>query len=108
MGLLPAFFLCEAPPIEHAAIANQTTTSGPLYLPHVSEEMDQYHFYADPDGDMSKRMLLTFCRDGLRPPWNEGQTLVWIRFRVEPSCLQLLGYDGKRDKQGNIINDGGE
>lgn len=96
-------------PVEHAAIVNQTkTTTEALYLPHVDEEMDQYHYFADPSGDAKRRMSLTFCVDGLEPPWNEGQTITWMTFRVEKDCLQLLGYDGKRDKQHKIINDGGE
>lgn len=93
-------------PVEHVAIVNQTTTTKePLYLPHVSEEMDQWHFWADPSRDVKRRTKLTFCKDGLEPPWNEGQTISWMTIRVEHDCLQLLGYEGKRDRQGNIIND---
>lgn len=91
-------------PVEHAAIVNQTTTTGSMYLPHVEEVMDQWHFWVDPNGDSKRRTLLTFCPDGLTPPWNEGQTVVWMKIRVERDCLQLLGYDGLRDKEHQIIN----
>lgn len=94
-------------PVEHAAVVNQTTTTGPFFLPHVNGDMDQLHFWIDPDGDAKKRMMMTLCPDGLTPPWNEGQTITWMTFRVEKDCLQLLGYDGKRDKQHKIVNDGG-
>lgn len=92
-------------PVEHAAVVNQTTMAGPLYLPHVAEEMDQLHFWADPNRDAKRRMKLSFCPDGLIPPWNEGQTIEWMKFKVEPTCLQLLGYEGKRDSAGNIVNE---
>lgn len=96
-------------PVEHAAVINQTkTTNEPLYLPHVDAEMDQWHFWVEPNHDAKRRTLLTFCADGLTPPWNEGQTITWMTIRVEKDCLQLLGYEGARDAKGNIINDGGE
>lgn len=92
-------------PVEHAAVVNQTkTTTEPLYLPHIDEEMDRYHYFADPSHDAKRRMSLTFCQDGLQPPWNEGQTITWMTFKVEKECLQLLGYDGKRNAHGDIIN----
>ena len=91
-------------PAEHAAVLNQVTTAGPLFLPHVEQDMDQYHFYADPDGDASRRMLLTFCQDkGFKPEWNEGQTLRWIRYKAWPGCLELIGVAGERDANGKLI-----
>lgn len=91
-------------PVEKAMVLNNVRTTGRLYLPHVTAEMDQYHFYADPDGDASKRMLLTFCTDkGFEPKWDEGQTLKSIRYRAWPNCLELLGVTGERDEQGKLI-----
>jgi hypothetical protein len=91
-------------PGEHAMVVNQIKTTGRLYLPHVSQEMDQYHFYADPDGDATKRMLLTFCSDkGFKPPWDEGHTISWMRYKQWPQCLELLGMAVERDKSGKII-----
>jgi hypothetical protein len=91
-------------PAEHAAVLNQVMTTGPLYLPHVEQSMDQYHFYADPDGDSSRRMLLTFCQDkGFKPEWDEGQTLRWIRYKAWPDCLELIGVAGERDANGKLI-----
>jgi len=95
-------------PVERASVQNQTTILHNLYLPHVAEEMDQFHFWVDPDGDATRRTLFSLCADGLIPPWNEGQTIVWAKVHVERDCLRLLGYDGARDKQHKIINDGGE
>jgi hypothetical protein len=83
-------------------IVDQTKTSKMLYLPHVDEPLDQYHFWME--DQQGNRTFTTFCQTGLEPPWNEGQTITWMTFKVEPDCLRLLGYDGLRDKQHNIIN----
>ena len=95
-------------PAERLVVQNQTTVIRDLYLPHVPEDMDQLHFYVDPQHDATRRTLLVLCRDGLTPKWDEGQTIAWVKVHVEPNCLQLLGYDGVRDVKHNIINDGGE
>lgn len=99
------FLLSFVIPAEQV-VANQTTTRFNLCLPHVSEELDQYHFYIDSDCNPKTRAFTTFCQSGLKPPWNEGQTITWMRFRVEPDCLVLLGYDGARDStpEHKIIN----
>jgi len=77
-----------------------------LYLPHVPDQLDQYHWWMEsPDGE---RTFVTLCADGVKPLWNEGQRLTYIRVRIEPDCLFLEGYDGVRDANHNIINDGGE
>ena len=89
-------------PIEHASVINQTSTTGQLYLPHVSDEMDDYHWWAV-DGDQH-RMLLTFCADkGFHPPFAEGQTITWMRYRSWPKCIELVAADCLRDSQHNCI-----
>lgn len=91
-------------PLEHATVINQVTTTGRLYLPHIDADMDDYHYYADPDGDQSKRVLLTFCKDkGFAPQFNEGETLKWMRYRAWPNCLELLGVAAVRDQNHNAI-----
>ena len=91
------------------AISNQTKVVRNLYLSHVSEDMDQFHFYAEDHDPSSKtygtRVFMQFCpTNSLIPPWNEGQTITWMKVQVEPDCLRLLGYDGLRDSNPRIIN----
>lgn len=91
-------------PVERAVSADQIVTAHDLYLPHVDQEMDQYHFYADPGGDVSRRMLLTFCPDrGFKPQFDEGETLKAMKYRAWPTCLELLGVTGLRDAHGKLI-----
>jgi hypothetical protein len=89
-------------------VRGQTVVRRNLYLPHVEQEMDQWHWWVEDSDPASKtykqRTMMEFCSYGLRPPWDEGQTITWMRFQVEPGCLLLNGYDGLRDEQGKIIN----
>jgi hypothetical protein len=90
-------------PVEHAAVVNQVKTTGMIYFPHVEQEMGNYDFLADPDGDTTKRMPLHFCADkGFKPPFDEGETLKWMRYKAWGDCLELLGADPVRDANGNV------
>ena len=85
-------------PVEHAAVVNQTKTiEEPLYIPHVSQDMDDYTFIVWPNHDRAKQEELDFCQDkGFRPPFAEGQTLRKLTFKLwsEPSkCLELISAD---------------
>ena len=100
-------------PVQRSAVHGQVvTTNAVLYLPHVSEYMDQWHWiarYDDPSSpNFGKTIKLTFCDYGLRPPWNEGQTITTMTYRVDPYCLMLMGYDGMRDQNGDIVNNNKE
>jgi hypothetical protein len=89
-------------PFDHASVTNQVKTTGRLYLPHVEEELDNYHFYAEPDGEPAKRMMLVFCKDrGFKPQFDEGETLTWIRYRAWDDCLEFMAGDCERDSQFN-------
>lgn len=88
-------------PVEHASVVNQEKETGWLYLPHVSEEMDQYHFWAV--DERGERKFLTFCADkGFVPQWNEGQT-VKFSYRAWPTCIEILSLAGLRDEHGKLI-----
>ena len=88
-------------PLERAVSADQIVTARNLYLPHVAEELDAYHFWAiNPVGD---RMLLQFCPDhGIKPPFDEGETITWLRYRRVGDCLELLGADAIRDGNNKV------
>lgn len=87
-------------PMERASVFNQVATTGPIYFPHVDMPLDSYHFYADPEGDQNRRVFLVFCKDkGFAPPFDEGETVKWMRYRPwdQDGCLELLGFAGMRD-----------
>ena len=87
-------------PVEHAQVINQEKETGWLYLPHVPEDMDDFHYWAVDEG--GTRKLLTFCQDkGFHPHWNEGQT-VKIRYKAWPTCIELEGVAGLRDEYGKL------
>lgn len=87
-------------------VENNTTTVTHICLPHVEAETDQYHWTMDSfcKGDPALFTDTVFCESGFEPPWQEGQTIKWYRFRREPTCQVLLGYEGQRDKNHNIVN----
>jgi len=86
-------------PVEHAAVQNNVHTMGRLYLPHVVEELDNFTFYMEPPGDPDHRVKDRFCdKSGQKPLFDEGQTLKWMKYRVDVqnNCLELLGADCER------------
>lgn len=87
-------------------VENNTTTVTHICLPHIEAETDQYHWTMDSfcKGDPALFTDTVFCESGFEPPWQEGQTIKWYRFRREPTCQVLLGYEGQRDKNHNIVN----
>lgn len=83
-------------PVEHAAVVNEeTTTHVPLYLPHIEGPIsDDYHWWAWPNHNESEKMQLAFCEThGFHPPFAEGQTLKWMRYKKWPTCIELEGAD---------------
>jgi hypothetical protein len=96
-------------PVEHAAVLNQTKKIGPLYLPRVPEELDNYTFkflVLDKESvDYGKTVQEQFCRDrGAKPPFDEGETItIKVRIWNEANCWELLSYDGERDEHNNVV-----
>jgi hypothetical protein len=88
-------------PVEHASVVNQEKETGWLYLPHVDEDLDQFHFWVV--NERGERVFLTFCSDkGFVPQWNEGQT-VKFKYRAWPTCLEMLSVYGLRDAKQKLI-----
>ena len=85
-------------PVDHASVINQVKTTGIICLPHVEEDLDAYHWVMDPDCNQKLRTSTTFCADrGFKPPFQEGQTLKYMRYRRWDECLVLLGGDCVRE-----------
>jgi hypothetical protein len=86
-------------PSGYASALNQIVFRGHLYLPKIDtpEVMSDYDWLVvdnDPKSTTyGKRTKMHFCSTkGLHPPFNEGDH-VWMRFKVDEDCLELLGYD---------------
>jgi hypothetical protein len=85
-------------PVERASVVNQVKTTGIICLPHVTEDLDAYHWIMEPDCNPALRTATTFCADrGFKPPFQEGQKLKYLRYRRWDECLELLGGDCFRE-----------
>lgn len=76
-----------------------------LYIVPVKDEMDAWSYWVrDASG---KQELITFCHSmGYEPPFDEGETILEIRFRNFGTCWEPLSYRMLRDQQGEVIHDG--
>jgi len=103
-------FASVAIPVERAMVLNGVKKTDWLYLAHVPEDLDRFHWwtmYVDDEVGVTygKPMPITFCKDrGHEPPYREGQT-VWMKYRFWPdeNCNELISTDGLRT--GNIVNE---
>lgn len=106
-GLLAACLLVVAS-VGAVRLSERTTpvmTRTNLYIVPVPQEMDAWSYWVrDAAG---QKELITFCRSmGYEPPFDEGETILEIRFRNFGVCWEPLSYRMLRDNKGEVIHDG--